>query len=196
MNFLAHFHLAWPEEGLIVGALEGDYYKGPFKGDLPRDIEQGVVLHRAIDAYTDQHERVVALRQALPPQLRRYAGILIDLSFDHFLARYWQDFSDVPQQEFNAAVYTTLNAQDAALSPAASAMSRRIREHDILHLYREWRTVPESAQRIGERFKRGNPFSGLDAQLTPLLDEIEAAFLVFYPELQDYAAERIRALRE
>jgi len=196
MNFLAHFHLAWPEEGLIVGALEGDYYKGPLKGDLPRAIEDGVVLHRAIDAYTDQHTCVVALRQALPQPLRRYAGILIDLSFDHFLALHWREFSDVAQPEFNATVYSTLTAQDAALSPAARAMSQRIREHDILHLYREWRTVPASAARIGERFTRGNPFTDLEHQLTPLLDDIEAAFLAFYPELQAFAAARIRALRE
>ncbi|NND66337.1 MAG: DUF479 domain-containing protein, partial [Halioglobus sp.] len=83
-----------------------------------------------------------------------------------------------------------------ALSPAARAMSQRLVDHDILHLYREWRTVPASTERIGERFTRGNPFSNLDAQLTPLLADIEAAFLAFYPELQAFAAARIRALRE
>ena len=82
MNFLAHFHLAWPEEGLIAGGLEGDYFKGPLPGTLPPRLERGVRLHRQIDAYTDAHPLVKELRGVLPTSLRRYAGILIDLCFD------------------------------------------------------------------------------------------------------------------
>ena len=86
MNFLAHFHLAWPDEGLIAGGLEGDFYKGPLRDDLPEAVARGVQLHRAIDAYTDQHPALKELRAELPPHLRRFAGIVIDLSFDHFLS--------------------------------------------------------------------------------------------------------------
>ena len=87
MNFLAHFHLAWPDEGLVAGGLEGDYHKGPLRGELPPAIERGVKLHRAIDAYTDSHPLIQQLRRDLPRNLRRYAGSLIDLSFDQYLAR-------------------------------------------------------------------------------------------------------------
>ena len=111
-------------------------------------------------------------------------------------ARRWHDFSDVPQPEFNATVYTTLSAQDAQLSPAARAMSQRLKDHDLLHRYGQWSTVTAAAERIGERFTRGNPFSDLDAELTPLLDDIERAFLDFYPDLQAYTRERIGALRD
>ena len=62
MNFLAHFHLAWPDEGLIAGGLEGDYLKGPLRGELPPELERGIKLHRAIDAYTDKHDLVRQLR--------------------------------------------------------------------------------------------------------------------------------------
>ena len=70
MNYLAHFHLAWPDPGLVVGGLEGDYYKGPLRGDLPGDIESGVRLHRAIDAYMHWNRwtvRAPALRVAVLP---------------------------------------------------------------------------------------------------------------------------------
>ena len=153
-------------------------------------------VHRAIDAFTDQHPQVVELREALPRPLRRYAGILIDLGFDHCLARRWHDFSDVPARQFNAAVYATLSAQDTHLSPAARAMSQRLREHDLLHLYREWHTVTASAERIGERFSRGNPFADLDRELTPFKEDFERAFQAFYPELQQFATERISTLRD
>ena len=74
MNFLAHFQLAWPDEGLVLGALEGDYYKGPLGSELPNGLARGVRLHRAIDAYTDNHAAVAELRRGFPSGLLRYAG--------------------------------------------------------------------------------------------------------------------------
>ena len=183
MNFLAHFHLAWPDEGLVAGGLEGDYYKGPVGSDLPAPIARGVRLHRAIDAYTDSHPLVVQLRRSFPDNLRRYAGILIDLSFDHYLSKYWHDYSDIPLQEFNAGIYRALAAQEQALSAGSRRMLARMLEHDILGLYRDWETVPASAARVGQRFRRGNPLADVGADLDPVRDLLEQAFLGFYPEL-------------
>ncbi len=55
VNFLAHFHLAWPDQHLVLGGLEGDFHKGGLPGTLPAALQDGVALHRAIDAYTDSH---------------------------------------------------------------------------------------------------------------------------------------------
>ncbi|NQX88597.1 MAG: DUF479 domain-containing protein [Halioglobus sp.] len=186
MNFLAHFHLAWPESGLIIGGLEGDYCKGPLRGALPAEIERGVKLHRAIDAFTDSHPVTTQLRRELPPSLRRYAGIVVDLSFDHFLCLHWSLFSDIPLRTFSTAVYTVLRKHDAALSSEAHQMAARLIKHDILCLYLRWHTVTESAQRIGQRFNRHNPFLNLDAELVGKKTVIEKAFLRFYPDLQSF----------
>ena len=195
MNFLAHFHLAWPDEGLVAGGLEGDYYKGPLRGELPAAIERGVRLHRAIDAYTDSHPVVAQLRRDFPPELRRYAGILIDLSFDHFLSKYWADYSELPLETFNARVYRALLSQEHALSEGSRRMLARMLEYDILGLYLDWETVPASAGRIGERFRRRNPLSDVGRQLTPARELLERAFLAFYPELQAFSALQEKSLR-
>ena len=142
MNFLAHSQLAWPEDGLIAGALEGDYYKGPVGDDLPPDVAQGVRLHRAVDAYTDQHPRIKRLREEFPPGLRRCAGILIDLAFDHYLSTYWHRFSETALPEFIPAVYSSLQNQESVLSEGARSMLSRMIEYDILALYGDWHTVP------------------------------------------------------
>lgn len=186
MNFLAHFHLAWPDAGLIVGGLEGDYFKGPLTGSLPPTIERGVKLHRAIDAYTDAHPLIEQLRRDLPPQLRRYAGIVIDLSFDHFLCHNWSRYCDMSLQEFTVEVYTVLADHENELSEAARSMAARLVKHDILNLYLEWETVTASALRIGERFRRHNPFLDIESDLTPKKELIEEAFLNFYPNLQSF----------
>ncbi len=194
MNFLAHFHLAWPDEGLIAGALEGDYFKGPLRGQLPAHLERGVRLHRAIDAHTDNHPLIKQLRLQLPPELRRYAGILIDLSFDHYLSVYWSDFSSVPLTEFSRGIHSILRAQEASLSDGARTMLARLVEFDILTRYRQWDTVLATAARIGERFQRHNPFLDLELKLEPAKHGLEQVFLNFYPELQSFCGERTAQL--
>ena len=194
MNFLAHFHLASPDAGLIVGGLEGDYFKGPLRGELPLDLERGIKLHRAIDAYTDGHCLVQQLRREFPPNLRRYAGILIDLSFDHYLSLHWSRFCDIPLAAFNTATYRTLVEHEASLSHSARMMLARLQEYDILNLYLTWETVPATAARIGERFKRHNPFLDINRELSPLKGALEHAFLNFYPQLQFYAKAQAKLL--
>jgi len=190
VNFLAHFHLAWPDEGLIAGGLEGDYFKGPLRGQLPPPLELGVKLHRAIDAHTDGHPVILRLRRELPTGLRRYAGILIDLSFDHFLSVHWTSFSSMPLPEFNNHVYRTLMAHEDILSSGARRMLARLVEHDVLNRYQHWETVVASAARIGERFRPDNPFLDLDRKLAPVRDALEQGFLNFYPQLQSFCRER------
>jgi len=190
LNFLAHFHLAWPDEGLVAGGLEGDYYKGPLGSDLPDSIAQGVRLHRAIDAYTDSHPLVAQLRREFPPNLRRYAGILIDLSFDHYLSKHWDDYSEIPLPEFNTGIYRTLASHEQSLSDGSRRMLARMLEHNILGLYGDWETVPASAARIGQRFRRGNPLADVGADLAPVRDLLEQAFLGFYPQLQAFTVQR------
>lgn len=196
MNFLAHFHLAWPDEGLVLGGLEGDYVKGPLRGTLPRDLERGIKLHRAIDAYTDGHPLIMQLRRGLPVSLRRYAGILIDLSFDHYLSRHWSHFSALPLADFNNEVYRTLTAGESMLSEDAKRMSARLIEFDVLNLYQEWGSVLATAARIGQRLKRHNALvqDDLDREFSPARELLEQAFLNFYPQLQSFCEQRIELL--
>jgi len=194
VNFLAHFQLAWPDEGLIAGGLEGDFYKGLLRGELPSDLERGIKLHRAIDAYTDGHPLIAQLRRELPPGLRRYAGILIDLCFDHYLSLHWSRFSTVRLADFSTEVYRILDKHEGGLTAGARTMAARLIEHDVLNLYLEWDTVPAAAARIGERFRRHNPFLDLSRELSPAKELLEHTFLDFYPQLQSFSCEKIKQL--
>jgi acyl carrier protein phosphodiesterase len=190
LNFLAHFQLAWPDDGLIAGALEGDYCKGPLRGELPAHIEQGVKLHRAIDAYTDSHPIIVSLRTQFPDHLRRYAGIIVDIAFDHYLTTYWAQFGSESLQDFNRSIYSSLDKQEALLSAGSRTMIKRLVDYDILNAYHRWDAVPATVSRVGERFKRGNPLQDTHAAIDPLRAQLEQAFLNFYPELQNFCLTR------
>ncbi len=191
MNYLAHFHLAWPHEDLVAGGLEGDYHKGPLPGRLPESLQAGVSLHRAIDGFTDRHPLLAELRAQFPEGSRRYAGILMDLSFDYFLSRHWQDFSDVSHTEFSGAVYDMLARREAELSEPARQMALRLAEYDVLMQYTQWDMVTASAARIGKRLKRANPLHRAEELLAPLQEELERVFLVFYPELQRFSDDSV-----
>lgn len=183
MNFLAHFHLAWPDSGLIAGGLEGDYYKGPLRGDLHPDIERGVKLHRHVDAYTDSHQAIVELRRAFPKNLRRYAGILIDIAFDHYLTLHWSRYGAVPLDEFTQSIYAVLDEHNALLSVDSQKMAERLVNYDVLSRYHDWDAVAATASRVGERFQRGNPMLAVQRELEPLREQLESTFLCFYPQL-------------
>ncbi len=196
MNFLAHFHLAWPDGGLIAGGLEGDFYRGPIGEDLDPALARGIKLHRAIDAYTDSHPVIVELRRQFPPSIRRYAGILIDLSFDHYLTVNWSRYGTLALRDFNQSVYQTLAEHETQLSPGARRMMKRLVEYDILNCYHDWNAVTATATRVGERFRRGNPLLNVHVQLEPVRDKLEPAFLDFYPQLRTFSAAGIALPRK
>ena len=87
MNFLAHLWLT-DRAGLpLAGAILGDILRGALPADMPEPLARSVMLHRHVDAHTDRHPRVVAAREHFAPGARRYAGILLDVLFDHVLAQ-------------------------------------------------------------------------------------------------------------
>ena len=118
MNYLAHFHLSHGDDDLIVGALLGDFVKGPLKGERDRRIEQGILLHRKIDAFTDSHLALRETHQQFDPRYRRFAGIMTDVAFDFFLNQHWQRFHHQPLDQFCQHVYQLLSSADQ-LTPAA-----------------------------------------------------------------------------
>jgi acyl carrier protein phosphodiesterase len=190
MNFLAHFHLAWPDEGLIAGGLEGDYVKGLLTGKLEPGIERGIKLHRSIDAHTDNHLVIVKLREEFPKSLRRYAGILIDISFDHYLTQHWARYSTLSLEDFTHEVYRALRAREEHLSEGSRAMLSRMLEYDILNRYHDWSAVTATATRVGMRFSRGNPLLEVERELEPVRTKLEQAFLEFYPQLVSFSQDQ------
>jgi len=105
MNFLAHALLAGDAPALIVGGVVGDWIKGTLPGKLPPDLSNGVALHRAIDVYAETHPAFCRSRTRVSPQRRRYAGILVDVFYDHLLAKNWNQLHHQPLDEYCGTVY-------------------------------------------------------------------------------------------
>lgn len=188
MNHLAHFQLAGECEHRVVGALLGDYVKGPLTGALPQALERGLRLHRRVDAFTDGHPALRALRRHFGPGERRLAGVVTDLFFDYLLTRHWRRFHEPALELFSARVYAILGRHAAALPPAAARHARRIVDHDLLCRYGEADVVEGALARLGERLGQPQAMRAATAVAWSHLGEFEEAFLAFYPQLVAIAA--------
>ena len=154
MNYLAHLYLAGDDPDLQVGGLLGDFVKGPLRGDYPPRIEAGIELHRRIDARCDDLPAIRALRAQFPDPWRRYGGIVIDVVFDHLLARDWDDLHPRPLADFCRSFYCALADRRALLPERARAFCDHAPGARWLESYCDAGQIPRVLARIGQRLRR------------------------------------------
>ncbi len=188
MNYLAHLHLGGSAPGALLGSLYGDFVKGPLQGRWPADVEAGIRLHRQIDVYTDSHPVVLQAKQRFPRERRRYAGILIDLFFDHCLAANWHDYADVPLEDFTARVYRTLRGE-AELPGTLALIAPRMAAQDWLGSYKEFAVMEQVVASMSRRLSRPEGLAGGVAELAQLYVPLQQDFREFYPQLQAFARD-------
>ncbi len=194
MNYLAHAWLARHSDEAILGAILGDFVFGQSTlQDWPMSIRSEIVRHRRIDRYTDDHPAVVAARGLFDAAgLRRYAGIVLDVYFDHCLARDWLRWNDVSLTTFTSRVYRVLHDHRGQLPPRLQAIAPRMAAHDWLGSYRQRKNVDAAVRGIATRLSRNGErlIACLDV-LRANETAVDAAFEAFFPDLIA-AAERLR----
>ncbi|PWK83857.1 ACP phosphodiesterase [Fulvimonas soli] len=193
MNHLAHALLAGDDDGLRLGGLLGDFVRGAPDPALPTAVAAGIRLHRAIDAYTDAHPEVLAAKALLPPPYRRYAGILLDMWFDHCLARDFGRWSARPLADFAAGVRALLRREDARLPPALRRFAAYMEAHDLPAGYADPAVLARALAGIGRRLSRANPLDRALPVLQALDAPLQARFEAFFPDLRGHAARWIEA---
>ncbi|MGH8458172.1 MAG: ACP phosphodiesterase [Nevskiales bacterium] len=190
MNYLAHLYLADRTRTSLAGSLMGDVVRGVLEGRYPHDIEQGIRLHRRVDSFTDAHPVVRAAKARLQPPYRRYAGILLDVFFDHCLALDWAQHHSLLLEDFVATAHRTLMREGLRLAhPGFILRLTYMRSRNLLLSYRELSGVEHALQGLSGRLSRANPLAtGLEA-LNPVYPELLQDFRTFFPELVRFAEE-------
>jgi len=105
MNFLAHIYLSGSDELIQLGNFSGDYVKGSDFSSFPEKVVLGLKMHRAIDNLTDSHFAFAESRKRLVPVYGRYAGVVVDIFYDHILATTWGNYSNTPLIPYTRAFY-------------------------------------------------------------------------------------------
>ncbi len=189
MNHLAHFLLAQGDPHLEVGAFLGDYIKGSLRGQYPRNIENGIRLHRRIDAFTDKHPVIRQSCSRMDPYVRRYAPIMIDVFFDHFLARQWSTYGNGPLHKFSDRIFTTLEAAKDIMPRRATEVARRMKQHQVLAAYADATFLIPVLARLSQRLKRDNPLADGFTQFENNQQELAQDFASFFPDVMAYARD-------
>lgn len=194
MNYLAHAWLARHHDDAILGAILGDFVRGQAAlADWPPMVRDEILLHRQIDGYTDAHPAVAGARALFGDGLRRYAGIVLDVYFDHRLARDWAHWDDGPLDAFSARVYRILAQHRAALPPRLHAIAPIMAHHDWLGSYRARSSVDNVVRGISTRLSRnGERLLACLPVLAANEAEVDAAFEIFFPALIE-ASHAMRA---
>lgn len=189
MNHLAHFLLAQGQPHLEIGAFLGDYIKGPLRGQFPQNIENGIRLHRKIDAFTDKHPVIRQSCSRMDPQLRRYAPIMIDVFFDHFLARQWSTYGNGSLRNFSDGIFTTLESAADIMPKKVTEVARRMKQHQVLSAYADASFMIPVLTRLGQRLKRDNPLADGFTQFENNQQELAQDFASFFPDVMAYARD-------
>jgi acyl carrier protein phosphodiesterase len=187
LNFLAHALLAGDQPALIVGGVIGDWIKGPLPGPLPADLARGVALHRAIDSFAESQPSFRRSRSRISAERRRYAGVLVDVIYDHLLARDWAALHHRPLDEYCAGVYglirARLNDLPAHSHPALAMMANE----DWLTSYARIDGIADVLARMSRRARQPNPLANGEREFLADVDGYTGDFYAWLDDTKAYA---------
>jgi len=195
VNFLAHLLLSAHDEEEMVGNLMGDFLRAGEESTYNDTFRRGIVLHRKIDAFTDAHPCFMQSRHRIAPELRRYAGIIVDLFYDHFLASNFEHHHDETLEDFTNRVYKLLRHYEPILPPRLQAILPPLMANNWLLAYRSIEGTRRALDGISRR--RLRRYVKLDDSVAQLRDDYEgfgADFEAFFPKLREFAAEERQKL--
>ena len=188
MNFLAHLYLSGDDPKIMVGNFIADFVKG--KDALYKYEERiafGIELHRSIDAFTDSHPVVRVSKKRLSAKYRHYSAVIVDMYYDHFLSRYWEEFHSVPLETYSRNVYQILENHSAVLPDQLNMLLRYMIKGNWLLGYG---TVEGIGQALSGMARRTPYESKMELAAGDLRDNYEvfkSDFMNFFPELRAYA---------
>jgi len=184
MNYLAHCFLAEPNCDSIVGNLLGDFCKKLDEKSLSDELKFALANHRAVDKFTDHHDLVKEAKALFSPHRRRFAGIAVDVLFDHFLIKHWSVFSDVPYNEFKKETYQLITQGYSIMPQQMRVVMTSVVENDWFSNYQQLESTGYAIDRIAQRIRFKNNFAGALEDIILHERQLEQIFLAFFPQLQ------------
>jgi len=184
MNFLAHAYLSGNNDDILIGNFIADAVKGSNVDRFSEGMRKGIRLHREIDSFTDQHAVFLRSKQRIKKEYGRFSGVVIDIYYDHFLARNWEEYSDLELSEFAIHIYR-LMLENYNILPAKS---KRILPYMVIHNwlvgYSRLQDLQWVFNGMSRRSKKYN--SGMEGAVDSLRANYEAFladFREFFPDL-------------
>jgi acyl carrier protein phosphodiesterase len=195
MNLLAHAHLSFNNEGILVGNMISDYVKGKKQFDYPLKIQAGIQLHRAIDEFTDTHEATQEIKKLFKPAYRLYAGAFADVVYDYFLANDENEFSSAESlQTFTKGTYNLLQNNTAHFPEKFAKSFPYMQAQDWLYHYQYDDGMQKS---FGGLARRAKYIAETDTAFEIFLNNkeiIRQSYQIFFPQLKLFTINKMQQL--
>ena len=193
MNYLAHIYLSDNQPELQIGNFIADSVKGKNYTNYPEGIQKGILLHRKIDSFTDSHQIVKDCKRKFT-DYGHYPGVITDIVFDHFLAKNWSNYHQVPLSKFTADFYLLLQKNIEILPPRVQQFYPVMKKHNWLLKYETIAGISDILFQMNMRTRNISKMNYSVIELREHYDYLEAQFGMFFKELEDFSLNEIKEL--
>lgn len=191
MNFLAHIYLSFENESILIGNFIGDFVKGKAMEEYPNEVQNGIILHREIDQYTDTHPVVLESKKKLRPVFHHYAPVISDIFYDHFLASLWVDYHDQTLKEYTNWAYTVLKKNKSLIPSNAWHMLSYMSRDNWLYNYQFIDGINKALTGMSRRTPFDSKMEQASEYLVKDYESYKADFISFFPELIAHCQQKL-----
>ncbi len=191
MNYLAHIYLSKNDELISIGNFMADHIKGNKYKAFSIGLQKGILLHRQIDSFTDAHEIVRNSKRRLDDDYGLYRGIIVDIFYDHMLAKNWHLYSEKPLGDYTQAFYGKLNRHYEVLPEKIKYMTKYLIKEDWLLSYAQIGGIQKVLEGMN---RRTGGLSNMNLAIKDLEEnykEFENDFTLFFDELQEFSHQKL-----
>ncbi|HKO77248.1 MAG TPA: acyl carrier protein phosphodiesterase [Flavobacterium sp.] len=194
MNFLAHIYLSGENDLIKIGNFMADGIRGKQFENYPSEIQKGIILHRFIDTYTDAHPVFRNSTKRLHEKYHHYAGVIVDVFYDHFLAKNWSNYSDESLVDFTNRFYQSLRDNYDFLSERTKGMMPYMIEYNWLVSYQTVEGINRILTQMDGRTKNESKMRFASNELIEFYTEFEQEFITFFEDLRIHSKQKLMAL--
>ena len=187
MNYLAHIYLSGDNKMIKIGNFMADSIRGKSYEVYERDIKRGILLHRAIDSFTDMHPIYRQSKHRLHSKYGHYSGVIMDIFYDHFLAKNWRLYSKIPLEEFTTDFYILLETNYEILTDKVKSIIPHMRNKNWLLSYSTIDGMQTIMNQMNYRIKNRVPMDESIQELKEYYTEFESEFKLFFTEIQAFS---------
>ncbi|MGY0392175.1 acyl carrier protein phosphodiesterase [Bizionia sp. KMM 8389] len=187
MNFLAHIYLSNNNDPVTIGNFIADGIRGKNYKSFSKEIQVGILLHREIDTFTDAHPIVRQSTKKLHKNYGHYSGVIVDILYDHFLAKNWSHYSDEPLAEYIQKFYDLLKANFEILPTRIQNMLPFMIADNWLLSYADISGIQKVLNGMNKRTNNKSKMNEATRELIAYYDEFEEEFSLFFEELRVFA---------
>ena len=194
MNFLAHLKLSGEHDNIMLGNFIADHIKGNKIYHLPQEVIDGIMLHRKIDFYTDNHPEFIKSRERLYEKYHKYAGVIMDVFYDHFLAKNWDNYSELSLNTFTSYTYGVLLKNYLILPKRTKKILPILILNNWLSSYKEFSGLRKTFNVISKRTAFKTNFNSVVDDLIVDYDKYEEEFNMFFPDIAEFVEIQLNIL--